>query len=302
MTVPRWVIPGRTYMITRRCTQRQFLLTPSPAVNQVFLYCLVFAAVTYKVQVHALVVMSNHYHLIVTDPHGNLPEFCHWLNLFVAKALNVKYRRGENFWSSTPYSAVHLPDAAAVLDKLLYTLTNPITAGLVPQLSEWPGLVIGPKQIGQKLEAKRPEFFFRPEGELPPSLRLRITIPPAFRHMGVEGFEELVRRRLKDRSREIREQRAAQGRAYLGREAILAQANVPYAAPGRARADRGITPRVASKDKWRRIETLQSLVAFRVAYAEAITRWRYGERSVVFPCGTYWMRVRYKVRCVPAPG
>lgn len=303
MTFPRWVVPGRTYMITRRCTQREFLLTPSREVNQVFLYCLLFAAATQKVQVHALLVMSNHYHLIVSDPEGNLPKFCHWLNLFVAKALNVKYKRGENFWASSPYSAVHLPDAASVLDKILYTLTNPIAAGLVRRLREWPGLVIGPRQFGERLEATRPEFFFHPDGELPPSIRLRITLPRVFRHLGVKGFGEMIRRRLKARTREVHLRREREGKThYLGRDAIRAQANLPYNDRGcRPKPGRGITPRVACKDKWRRIETLQNLMGFRTAYYEASERWRAGERDVVFPHGTYEARVRYGVTCCPVP-
>ena len=28
MSIPRQVLPGSTYMITRRCTQRQFLMRP----------------------------------------------------------------------------------------------------------------------------------------------------------------------------------------------------------------------------------------------------------------------------------
>jgi hypothetical protein len=33
MSLPRPVIAGETILITRRCTQRQFLLRPSSAVN-----------------------------------------------------------------------------------------------------------------------------------------------------------------------------------------------------------------------------------------------------------------------------
>jgi hypothetical protein len=35
MTAPREIIPGTTYLVTRRCTQRQFLLRPSRGTNQV---------------------------------------------------------------------------------------------------------------------------------------------------------------------------------------------------------------------------------------------------------------------------
>ena len=44
MTLPREVIPERFYMVTRRCTQRLFLLRPDSETNNVFLYCLAEAA------------------------------------------------------------------------------------------------------------------------------------------------------------------------------------------------------------------------------------------------------------------
>jgi len=34
---PRQIVPGSTYLVTRRCSQRQFLLLPSKTVNRVFL-------------------------------------------------------------------------------------------------------------------------------------------------------------------------------------------------------------------------------------------------------------------------
>ena len=41
--MPRQILPGSTYLITRRCTQRQFLLKPSPLTNQVIAYCYAIA-------------------------------------------------------------------------------------------------------------------------------------------------------------------------------------------------------------------------------------------------------------------
>jgi len=42
--LPRQVLPRQFYLITRRCTQRQFLLRPDAATNNAFLYCLIHAA------------------------------------------------------------------------------------------------------------------------------------------------------------------------------------------------------------------------------------------------------------------
>ncbi len=75
MTAPREILPGTTYLVTRRCTQRQFLLRPSRATNQTFTYCLAVPAGTFGMLIHDYKVMSNHYHLILTDVRGQLPEF-----------------------------------------------------------------------------------------------------------------------------------------------------------------------------------------------------------------------------------
>jgi len=73
VSFPRPVLEGTTYMITRRTTQRQFLLKPSALTNQIFLYCLAVAAERTSVVLHAVCVLSNHYHLVATDPLGRIP-------------------------------------------------------------------------------------------------------------------------------------------------------------------------------------------------------------------------------------
>ena len=57
-------------MVTRRCTQRTFLLRPDEVTNQVFLYCLAYAAQKTGVQVLYAMVMSNHHHAIVHPPRA----------------------------------------------------------------------------------------------------------------------------------------------------------------------------------------------------------------------------------------
>ena len=59
MTAPRQILLETTYLVTRRCTQRQFLLRPSKATNDVFLYLLAIAAQRFDIQVHAFCVLSN---------------------------------------------------------------------------------------------------------------------------------------------------------------------------------------------------------------------------------------------------
>ncbi len=304
MTAPRWVLPGETYMLTRRCSQRQFLLAPSPEVNEVFRYCLAVAASRFGILVHAVAVLSNHYHVIASDPDGELPRFMHLLNLLVAKAMNVKHKRGENFWSNAPYSAVRLGNSDSVLDKIVYTLANPIEAGLVANLREWPGVVTQLKDLaGGRWVCERPAFFFRQKGqpdELPAAVELTFTKPPAFADMPDEEFRQVGRTAFHSRVRAIKKKRVEQGKhGFLGREAVLAQVNNPFATSGSSRPKRGLCPRLACRDKWRRIELCVTLTDFYASYRRAWAAWRDGRRDVVFPAGTYLMRVLYGVTCAP---
>jgi hypothetical protein len=157
MTLPRLVLSGRTLLVTRRCFSRMFLLRPSAQVQAVFTYCLALAAEKYGIQVHAAIVLGNHWHAALTDPGGRLPAFMRWLHTNVAKALNVHHRRGESFWAPGSYSAVTLGDGAAVLDKLAYVITNAVAAGLVSTPAEWPGLRTLAEDVGARvLEGARP--------------------------------------------------------------------------------------------------------------------------------------------------
>jgi hypothetical protein len=52
--------------------------------------------------------MSNHHHLVVTDPRGVLPEFLRELHRLTAKAINASQGQWENLWAAEPCNAVRL--------------------------------------------------------------------------------------------------------------------------------------------------------------------------------------------------
>jgi REP element-mobilizing transposase RayT len=81
-------LPGSSYLITRCCTQRQFLLRPSRVTNHNIQYCLALAAERTGVQLHTVCFMSNHWHGLLTDPEARLPEFLEIFHKLVAKAQN----------------------------------------------------------------------------------------------------------------------------------------------------------------------------------------------------------------------
>jgi len=295
MTAPRQVLPGTTYLVTRRCAQRQFLLRPSPLTNGVFLYVLAVAARRFGVRIHAYCVLSNHFHLVVSDPEARLPAFEQYLDSLVARALNASLGRWESFWAPASYSAVALQGPEDVVDKAAYVLANPVAAGLVRRGRNWPGLWSNPQQVGRGvIEVERPAVFFRALGKMPETVPLELTTPPGFQ--APEDFQSQLASALAAREEEAALELSAEGRAFLGERSVLAQN--PAARPAQGEPRRRLKPRVAGRDKWKRIEALRRLRAFLDAYREAWAALKAGVRDAIFPDGTYWLRVAYGVRCV----
>ncbi len=294
VTAPRRVVAGTTYLLSRRATQREFLLKPSVLTNLIFKFVLAVAAARYGILIHAACVMSNHFHLVVTDVRARLPEFSHLLNGILAKAFNALYGRWENFWAPCSYSAVALVSPEDVIEKVAYTLANPATAGLVEHGSEWPGVWSDPSLIGQPGErVERPGHYFAKEGSMPEAMELVFSAPPGFE--SVEAFRQKVIARVSELEHHAAAERLANGVAVLGPRRVLKQSHTSRPASREPR--RVLNPRVAAKDKWKRIEALGRLVSFIRDYARALSKFRDGDHSVVFPHGTYLMRVRFGVAC-----
>jgi REP element-mobilizing transposase RayT len=295
MTAPRQVLPGATYLVTRRCVHRQFLLRPGRVTNDTFRFVLALAARRHGVRVHAFCVLSNHYHLVVTDPQARLPAFHQLLDSLVARALNASLGRWEAFWAPNSYSAVVLATPDDVVAKAAYVLANPVAAGLVRHGHLWPGLWSAPDQVGAGvLRARRPVHFFDPAGYLPNEVDLELTVPPGF--ASATEFRE----RLDAAVVELERVAVRTHREFLGAVRVLAQKATGR--PGTREARRGLNPRVAARDKWKRVEALVRLVEFLQAYREAWTARQRGVRDVVFPAGTYLLRVAHGVPCLPCAG
>jgi hypothetical protein len=293
-TPPRQILPGETYLISRRCSERRFLLRPSAVTNAIVLYVLAVAAKRYGILLHAFCVLSNHLHLALTDPRGVLPDFEQYFDSIVAKAVNCALGRSEALWAPDSYSAVRLVNGHSVLEKIVYTLANPVAAGLVPHGREWPGLWSDPALFGgDGIEVEQPDVYFDPKGPMPASVRLRLTPPPGF--SDVTAFVELVRVRLAEAEQQAADELREEGRTFLGRRAVLRQD--PFSSPATREPRRKLNPRIACRSKWKRIEALQRLSAFLCAYEEALESWRAGVRDVVFPAGTWLMRVLHGAPC-----
>lgn len=295
MTAPRQILPGVTYLVTRRCSERRFFLRPGPTTNAIFEYALAVASKRHHVAVHAFCVMSNHYHLVVTDRDGRLPAFMQHLNSLVARATNAWLGRWDGFWSSgTSYSAVKPGDLEDAIRKVAYVLANPVSAGLVATGRDWPGLWSAPEQLGvSTFTAARPKVFFRSDGDMPAFAELTLETPAGF--SSAHEFQQLVATAVRVLEDEAGRKHETEKRGFLGRARVLAQK--PFARPASGEPRRQLNPRIAARDTWRRIEVLSRLKDFLDAYRAAWKARRSGVRDVVFPAGTYQLQVEHGVAC-----
>ena len=296
VTAPRQVIAGTTYLVTRRTAQRQFLLKPSELTTATVGYVLAVAAARFGVLLHAVVVLSNHLHLVVTDPSARLPDFCQYFDSLVARAMNAGLGRWETFWAPGSFSAVTLVGPEDVVEKAAYALANPVAAGLVASGREWPGLWSPPEAVGGTWRTfERPKHFFSEDGFMPERATLELATPPGFQ---VEELRALVSARLAEKEREAAQMLEADGRRFMGVRRVLAQKHTDF--PGSGEPRRRLNPRVASRDKWKRIEALLRLESFRDQYRKALGRLRAGVAGVIFPHGTYRLRILLGVQCAGA--
>ncbi len=283
VTKPRCVLPGTLYLVTRRCSERRFFLRPDPIVRQIFEYLLGMLAKAYAIEVHAYVVMSNHYHLVVTDTGARLPDFLRDLNSLLARSINLTRGRSDGFWEKKSYSGVKLVEAPDVLRSMAYTLANPVKARLVNRARQWGGATSAGMRFGRARTIRRPKGFF--SDAMPETVELVLTRPGCLDGRSddevLEWLEADVARREALHHRE--------GKAK-GMQRVMDQDW--RSSPETVEAGRQLQPTIKAADKWARIEALQRTKEWLRSYYEALARFVGGERDVEFPPGTWRMCVR----------
>src|SRR5262245_44960155 len=140
MSLPRQVVAGRVYLLTRRCSERRFFMRPDVATSNAYIYCLAVSAQRFDIDVIAFGAMANHHHVVAVDRRGRLPEFLQYFHRIFAAHQNVLRGRWDSFWAaSEPPSAVELVGPEDILDKVIYAVVNPVKDHLVDQVHHWPG-------------------------------------------------------------------------------------------------------------------------------------------------------------------
>jgi REP element-mobilizing transposase RayT len=289
----RPVLKRATIMVTRNVRGRRLRLKPCPRTNRIVRYVLACMEKKWNVHVIAVTVLGNHWHVVVHDPDGNLVEFQHDCHQFIARAVSDAFGDDESLWESEQTNWVRCEEPDDIINKIGYVMANPVKAGLVMYGRSWPG--VRHAWPSKPRVIKKPRKFFT-GSQWPDEITLEMKRPPGYDELSDDELAALIESAIQEHEDKARQKVREEGRTFLGRRRILRESR--YHRPTKPR-EPGITPTVAARNRWRRIEALQRNRRWLEAYCAALLRWRAGDRDVVFPHGTYKMRVVHNVACAP---
>ena len=135
--LPRSVFPayGVWHVTTRGVERRQVFLDPED--HRQFLSLLRHAVETLDLDVHALCLMPNHYHLVVESLRDTLSRAMHRVNGLYAEAFNAKYRRSGHLWGDR-FALWQIRDEDHLHAACAYVFANPVRARLCEHAADWP--------------------------------------------------------------------------------------------------------------------------------------------------------------------
>ena len=288
---PRRWIPEAFWFVTVRCVRSEYRLRPDHERKELVGHWLARAQRRHPgVRLIAGVQMSNHLHLLVQDRWGELSGFMEYALGHLAKDLNrLDGVRGPVF--ERRFTPIATLDEQALLDRIAYTLTNPMAAGLVRHPNDWPGLLLVGRGPGQPTRTsfrrlRRTEF----EQARQRARRFRLE-PPCRKDFLEEADLELelpegieshhVQSRTDERIARLKAER--NGLPALGRRRVLQLS--PFERPRQTKRSPRPLCHASSREMW--LAYLDGWRRFLSRYRESSKLFRSGFMSVLFPEYSY---------------
>ncbi len=129
--------PDFPYHITARCHNKQWFDLPMETVWEVMSNYLFFIHEAYKVEIHAFVLMHNHFHLIIRFPENNMSEAMNYFMRETSRMLSRSAGRINQTYGSRYFrSAISKNHYYEHVYKYLYR--NPVEAKLCQRVEEYP--------------------------------------------------------------------------------------------------------------------------------------------------------------------
>ena len=129
--------PGAFYHVTSRGNEQKDIFK-SQKDREKFLDYLASATERYGAVLHAYCLMTNHYHLLLETPDGNLSQIMRHINGAYTTYFNVKRKRAGHLFQGR-YKAILVEFDEYAMELTRYIHLNPVRAGMVvlPEDYSW---------------------------------------------------------------------------------------------------------------------------------------------------------------------
>lgn len=135
--LPRLTLPGYPHHVIQRGNNRQPIFI-SPQDHQTYLDLLAESARTFEVEVHAYVLMDNHFHLLLTPRTAEgLPQMMQAVGRRYVRYFNDLHGRTGTLWEGRYRSTVIEADSY-LLACMAYLDLNPVRAGAATLAADYP--------------------------------------------------------------------------------------------------------------------------------------------------------------------
>jgi REP element-mobilizing transposase RayT len=127
---------GTITHVTVRCNNKEHLLQPERHHNAIisWLNCLPYF---FSVQLHHLIIMSNHLHMLVTPQYDNLGQAMSYLLTNLAKYLNFVSDRNNHVFGDRYHPTV-IKNEKHLQNVIRYLYQNSLHAGLTDDVAAYP--------------------------------------------------------------------------------------------------------------------------------------------------------------------
>lgn len=127
---------GETAHVTIRCNNKEFLFDLQKNFNGMvsWINCL---PAFFNVTLHHVMFMSNHMHLLLTPQEDNLGIALSYSLTNLSKYLNYTLERTNHIFGNRNYPSV-IKDKRHLMNVIRYLYQNPVRAGIVPTVRDYP--------------------------------------------------------------------------------------------------------------------------------------------------------------------
>lgn len=124
------------YHISSRCINKEWFGLPMEQVWNIFSEQLFFLHYAFNIKIHAFVLMSNHYHLILKTPGNNLSDGMKYFLREVSRNITAESKRINQTFGGR-YFRSQINSYHYYLHAYKYLYLNPVKAGLCDRVENY---------------------------------------------------------------------------------------------------------------------------------------------------------------------